>query len=106
MKGDITEATIKKFVFTQSLPLVVEFNHETAQKIFGGDIKSHLLFMLSKNSGHFDLIEPIKEVAKEFREQVRIIDVLNDYLLNWGIRCVTVTIFFSTGFVCYHKLGR
>jgi protein disulfide-isomerase A1 len=71
LEGEITEKNIKKFVTSQSLPLVVEFNHETAQKIFGGEIKSHLLMFLSQQEGHVDkYIEGAREVAKEFREQV------------------------------------
>lgn len=62
---------VKKFVQTESLPLVVEFNHDTAQKIFGGDIKSHLLLFLSKAAGHYDdLLSNAKSVAAPFREQV------------------------------------
>ena len=77
MEGEITEQNIKKFVTSQSLPLVVEFNHETAQKIFGGDVKSHLLMFLSQQDGHVDkYIENAREVAKEFREKV-FVHILN-----------------------------
>lgn len=71
MEAEITEENIKKFVTSQSLPLVVDFNHETAQKIFGGEIKSHLLMFLSQQEGHIDkYLEDAREIAKEFREQV------------------------------------
>lgn len=54
-----------------SLPLIVEFNQDTAQKIFNGDIKSHLLIFLSKEEGHFEkYIEGIKEPAKKYRGEV------------------------------------
>lgn len=67
--SDIEE--IKKFIFVHSLPPVIEFNQETAQKIFGGQIKSHLLLFLSKKEGHFDtFIEGIKPVATDFRGKV------------------------------------
>lgn len=50
---------------------MIEFNQETAQKIFGGQIKSHLLLFLSKKEGHFDkFIEDIKSVATDFRGKV------------------------------------
>ena len=70
--GEPTEEAIKAFVLIQSLPLVVEFNHETATKIFGGDVKSHLLLFLSKKDGHYEKYEGVaKDVAKGFREKVR-----------------------------------
>merc|ERR1712228_1156134 len=43
---DITEAAVAAFIAGESLPLVVDSNQETAQKIFSGDIKSHLLAFL------------------------------------------------------------
>jgi protein disulfide-isomerase A1 len=71
LEDEITEKNIKKFVTSQSLPLVVDFNHETAQKIFGGEIKSHLLMFLSQQEGHIDkYLEGAREIARDFREQV------------------------------------
>ncbi|KAF0763622.1 protein disulfide-isomerase [Aphis craccivora] len=62
---------IKRFIFVHSLPPVIEFNQDTAQKIFGGQIKSHLLLFLSKKEGHFDkFIGDIKPVALEFRGKI------------------------------------
>ncbi|XP_073968403.1 protein disulfide isomerase [Rhodnius prolixus] len=70
---------LTKFVASESLPLIVEFNHETAQKIFGGDIKSHLLLFLSKKLGHFDEhLEPIKPVAKEHKGELLFVVVNAD----------------------------
>ena len=52
---DITEAGVAAFIAGESLPLVVDFNQETAQKIFSGDIKSHLLaFLSAKADSHAD----------------------------------------------------
>lgn len=62
---------IKTFIFVHSLPPIIEFNQETAQKIFGGQIKSHLLLFLSKKEGHFEkFVDDIKPVALEFRGKV------------------------------------
>ena len=36
MEGEVTDAAIKKFVAGNAMPLVIEFNQETAQKIFSG----------------------------------------------------------------------
>lgn len=53
------------------MPLVVEFNQDTAQKIFSGDIKSHLLVFLSKEADHFEkYVEKIQEPAKKYRGEV------------------------------------
>lgn len=74
--GDVTEAALKKFVATNSLPLIVEFNHETAQKIFGGEVKSHLLLFLAKGEEHYDrIVEEARSVAKPFREQVLFVTI-------------------------------
>jgi len=46
--GAADAEAIKKFVRAESLALVTEFSDEAAPKIFGGDIKSHLLLFISK----------------------------------------------------------
>merc|ERR1712061_790945 len=51
----LTEEAVAKFVTSESLPLVIDFNHETAQKIFSGEVKSHfLLFSSAKADDHED----------------------------------------------------
>ena len=78
-EGTLDEATLKKFVSTQAMPLVVDFNHDSAQKIFGGDIKSHLLMFLSKEAGTFDKVTGLaKEVAKNYREQILFVSINAD----------------------------
>jgi len=58
----LTEAALTAFVSAESLPLVVDFNHETAQKIFSGEIKSHLLMFLSASAeGHADKLASLRE---------------------------------------------
>lgn len=77
--GEFSEDIIKKFVASQAMPLVVDFNHDSAQKIFGGDIKSHLLMFLSKDAGHFEKYAvPAKEIAKKFREQILFVSINAD----------------------------
>lgn len=78
-EGETTEAAIKQFVVVQSMPLIVDFNHDSAQRIFGGDIKSHLLLFLSKEAGHVEKIaEPAKEIAKSFRDKVLFVSINAD----------------------------
>jgi protein disulfide-isomerase A1 len=76
LEGDATEENIKKFVQSQSLPLVIEFNHDSAQKIFGGEIKSHLLMFFSKEAGHIEkYTEVARTVAKDYRNQVLFVSI-------------------------------
>ncbi|KAL1517563.1 hypothetical protein ABEB36_001311 [Hypothenemus hampei] len=75
-EGDNSESNVKKFIQTNSLPLLVEFNHETAQKIFGGEIKSHLLLLLNKNDESYEKVtEAARSVAKPFRDQVLFVTI-------------------------------
>merc|ERR1711909_214063 len=61
---DLTEENIAKFVSSESLPLVIDFNHETAQKIFSGEVKSHfLMFSSAKAESHADTLAMLKEIA-------------------------------------------
>lgn len=75
-EGETTEKNIKKFVSAESLPLIVDFNHETAQKIFGGEIKNHLLIFLSKEAGHFEkYVEGARTIAKDYRNQILFVTI-------------------------------
>lgn len=68
--ADFTEEEIKKFIHSNQLALVSEFNQETAQKIFGGDIKVHNLLFISKQSSDFEkILGEFREAAKKFRGQ-------------------------------------
>ncbi|XP_055323750.1 protein disulfide-isomerase [Sitodiplosis mosellana] len=78
-EGESNEAEIKKFLTANSIPLIVEFNHESAQKIFGGDIKSHLLMFVSKEAGHLEkYADKAKDVAKKFRNDVLFVTINAD----------------------------
>ncbi|XP_055627147.1 protein disulfide-isomerase isoform X2 [Toxorhynchites rutilus septentrionalis] len=78
-EGEVKEEELKKFVAAQALPLIVDFSHETAQKIFGGEIKNHLLFFVSKEAGHYEkYVDPAKEAAKKYREQILFVTIDSD----------------------------
>ncbi|CAG9088637.1 unnamed protein product [Plutella xylostella] len=69
--AEVDDELLKKWVFINSLPLVVEFSHDTAGKVFGGEIKHHLLLFLSKKEGSFDkYVEELKPVAKAYRDKI------------------------------------
>ncbi|XP_076333952.1 protein disulfide isomerase isoform X2 [Tachypleus tridentatus] len=78
-EGDLTVDNIKKFVKANSLPLVVEFNHESAQKIFGGEIKSHNLLFISKTASEYEkILEDFRNIAKEFKNKVLFVTIDTD----------------------------
>ncbi|XP_055372999.1 protein disulfide-isomerase [Condylostylus longicornis] len=78
-EGESSLENLKKFISVQSLPLIIEFNHESATKIFGGSIKSHLLFFLSKSAGHIEkYVEPLRNLAKQFRDDVLFVTISSD----------------------------
>jgi len=55
--ADMTVEAVKKHVAENSLPLVIEFTQETAQKIFGGEIKNHLLLFVDKSAADFEKLK-------------------------------------------------
>ncbi|CAF1008000.1 unnamed protein product [Didymodactylos carnosus] len=76
---DITEATIREFIQTNQLPMVVEFNAESAQKIFGGDIKDHILLFSGKKTDVYEqLQEEFKQAAKVYRGKVLFVSIDTD----------------------------
>ncbi|XP_054713407.1 protein disulfide-isomerase-like isoform X1 [Uloborus diversus] len=75
-EGELTEDNLKKFLKSNSLPLVVEFNHETAQKIFGGEIKAHNLLFIGKSSPDYESkLESFRKIAKEFKGKVLFVTI-------------------------------
>jgi len=69
--GAAVAEEITKFVRGESLALVTEFSDEAAPKIFGGDIKSHLLMFISKKADAFkDTLATFTNVAKGFKGKV------------------------------------
>merc|ERR1712172_193111 len=75
----ITEEEVAKFVSAESLPLVVDFNHETAQKIFSGEVKSHfLLFSSAKADDHEDKLTIMREQAKKNKGKMLFVTINTD----------------------------
>jgi len=78
-EGDLTNEALKKFIGANSLPLVVDFSHETAQKIFGGEIKAHNLLFASRKSAEYEgIVEAFRKVAKEFKNKVLFVTINTD----------------------------
>jgi protein disulfide-isomerase A1 len=69
LEGDLTEENIKTFVVSNRLPLVVEFTAEAASKIFGGDVKNHILLFLKKEDSK-EILTGYTEAAKDFKGKI------------------------------------
>ncbi|XP_052741758.1 protein disulfide-isomerase [Bicyclus anynana] len=77
--AEFSEELLKTWVFVQSMPTIVEFSHETASKIFGGQIKYHLLLFLSKKNGDFEkYLDELKPVAKNYRDKIMSVAIDTD----------------------------
>jgi len=68
-EGDLEADAIAKHIKDNRLPLVVEFTQESAQKIFGGEVKNHILLFLKKE-GNEEQIEKFKAAAGDFKGKV------------------------------------
>merc|ERR1712121_503315 len=79
LEGEITVESITKFISGNALPLVVEFNQDTAQKIFSGEVKSHLLLFLSAAAEDFDAkVDIARGIAKDHKGQMLFVTINTD----------------------------
>lgn len=79
LTSSLDESNIREFIQGNQLPIIVDFNAETAQKIFGGDIKVHvLLFNSKKSSDNEKLREEFKGAAKKYRGKTLFVFVDSD----------------------------
>lgn len=68
LKENLDMASIKEFINANRLPLVIEFTQESAPKIFGGDVKNHVLLFISKKGDDFKAkLDIFKAVAPSFK---------------------------------------
>lgn len=69
--GAFTADAIKAFVNAERISLVTEFTDETAGKIFGGDIKTHLLLFVKKTAENFkETLDSFTDAAKPYKGKI------------------------------------
>merc|ERR1712079_360704 len=78
-EGEVTDEELTKFISGNALPLVVEFNQDTAQKIFSGEVKSHLLLFVSASSDEFaGQVDIARGIAKDHKGQMLFVTINTD----------------------------
>ena len=79
LEGEVTDESLTKFISGNALHLVVEFNQDTAQKIFSGEVKSHLLLFLSAAAEDFDAkVDIARGIAKDYKGEMLFVTINTD----------------------------
>merc|ERR1712066_37484 len=79
LEGEITADKVTQFVATNSLPLVVDFNSDTAKQIFQGKIKNHfLMFQSAQDDKYEHNLHNARKVAKDTKGEVMFVTVTTD----------------------------
>ncbi|XP_068119309.1 protein disulfide-isomerase [Hyperolius riggenbachi] len=84
--GDVSKEEVLNFVKSNQLPLVVEFTEQTAPKIFGGEIKTHILLFLPKSASDYQTkLDDFKKAASSFKGKILFIFIDSDHTDNQRI---------------------
>ncbi|NXX99815.1 PDIA1 isomerase, partial [Centropus bengalensis] len=85
-EGDFTKDNLLNFIKSNALPLVIEFTEQTAPKIFGGEIKTHILLFLPKSvSDYQEKLDNFKNAAGDFKGKILFIFIDSDHSDNQRI---------------------
>ncbi|NXC20532.1 PDIA1 isomerase, partial [Corythaeola cristata] len=85
-EGDLTKDNLLNFIKSNALPLVIEFTEQTAPKIFGGEIKTHILLFLPKSvSDYQEKLDNFKSAAGDFKGKILFIFIDSDHSDNQRI---------------------
>jgi len=76
---DLDSKKLKEFITANQLPLVIQFTQQSAQKIFGGEVKNHLLLFVSSTSDDFQAkLDEYRAAAGDFKGKVLFIYIDTD----------------------------
>ncbi|CAI7994599.1 Protein disulfide-isomerase [Geodia barretti] len=69
--GEYIAEDIESFIIMEQLPLVTIFSDDTAPKIFGGSIRSHLLAFFAQDDENAEAtLEELRMAAKQFKGKI------------------------------------
>jgi protein disulfide-isomerase A1 len=78
-EGAIGTDALQEFIHRYAVPVIIEFNHETAQKIFKGLVKTHILFFVSKKSDEYEAMHKmIHSIAVDHKHKLMFVVVDTD----------------------------
>lgn len=84
--GEVTKENMLDFIKSNQLPLVIEFTEQTAPKIFGGEIKTHILLFLPKSTSDYqDKLDNFKKAAGSFKGKILFIYIDSEHTDNQRI---------------------
>ncbi|KAK4876714.1 hypothetical protein RN001_009220 [Aquatica leii] len=76
---DLTLSSMKSFVEIESAPLIHELNTLNAERIFGSNIKNHLVIFVSKKRNNVDhVLNLAKPIAKDYRKKITFLTINSD----------------------------
>jgi protein disulfide-isomerase A1 len=79
MEGDITAESVQTFVNSNALPMVVDFNSDTAKMIFSQPMKGHfMIFSSAEDEDHEKRIHTARKIAKDYKGKVMFVSVTTD----------------------------
>ena len=77
--GPITKESVELFAASNSLPLVVDFNTDTAKQIFQGAIKNHMLMFQSAEAEEYEHnLHQARKVAADMKGDIMFVTVTTD----------------------------
>jgi len=79
LEGEVTVESVTAFINSNSLPLVVDFNADTAKAIFQGSVKNHfLIFSSAKEDKYEYFLNSARKVAADYKGDIMFVSVTTD----------------------------
>ncbi|CAL8104277.1 unnamed protein product [Calicophoron daubneyi] len=77
--GELKQTSLVEFVQQESIPLIVEFNQDSAGDVFGSPIRKHLVAFLPKSDKFEERKKGMEPVAKKFKGKVHFIFIDTEF---------------------------